>query len=134
MRLTRASSYALHAVVYLAAKKAADAPVPSHVIAKADGIPEGFLLKALKSLVSARVLLSTKGPNGGFRLARPAQAVTLLEVVEAIDGPVRGHSPLLEEDQDSSLNKRLEKVCVECADSVRTRLGKITIADLLKKG
>jgi Rrf2 family protein len=134
MRLTRASSYALHAVDYLVAQKTTDAPIPSHVIARAEGIPERFLLKALKPLVSAQILVSTMGPNGGFRLARPASAVTLLEVVEAIDGPVRGHSPLSEGDPASSLNRRLEKACVECADSVRARLGKISIADLLKKG
>jgi Rrf2 family protein len=68
MRLTRASSYALHAVTYIAARKH-DQTIPSHLIARADGIPERFLLKVLKPLVSARILLSLKGPNGGYRLA-----------------------------------------------------------------
>src|SRR5260370_27929927 len=93
MKLTRASSYALHAVVYMAAQKQTK-PVASHHIAKARGIPERFLLKVLKPLVSARVLHSVKGPNGGYRLARAASDVTMLEVVEAVDGPIRGLAPL----------------------------------------
>jgi DNA-binding IscR family transcriptional regulator len=52
MRLSRASSYALHAVVYLAAQKH-NRPIPSHLIAKDQGIPDRFLLKVLKPLVSA---------------------------------------------------------------------------------
>src|SRR5438876_12445366 len=92
MKLTRASSYALHAVVFMAAQKL-DRPVASHLIAKARGIPERFLLKVLKPLVSARVLMSVKGPNGGYRLAKAPNQITMLEILEAVDGPIRGQSP-----------------------------------------
>src|SRR5579884_3535069 len=98
MKLTRASSYALHAVVYMAAQ-GEDKPVASHHIAQARGIPERFLLKVLKPLVSARVLHSVKGPNGGYRLARPASKISMLEIVEAVDGPIRGQAPLAESSQ-----------------------------------
>ena len=63
MKLTRASSYALHAVAYMAQQKS-DRPVASHKIAQERGIPERFLLKVLKPLVSARVLTSIKGVTG----------------------------------------------------------------------
>src|SRR5438094_7851364 len=79
MKLTRASSYALHAVAHLATQKP-NVPVPSHLVARARGIPERFLLKVLKPLVSARVLHSVKGPNGGYRLARPASAISIVEI------------------------------------------------------
>ena len=85
MKLTRASEYALHALVYLVQEKP-EKPVASHIVAEAQGIPERFLLKVLKPLVSAHVLQSIKGPNGGYRLTKPAKEVTLLEVVEAVDG------------------------------------------------
>src|SRR5437588_3682637 len=110
MKLTRASSYALHAVVHLAALKKKE-PVASHMIAKARGIPERFLLKVLKPLVSARILHSVKGPNGGYRLARPATAVSMLEIVEAVDGPVRGHAPLSQDDSANPLNRKLDSIC-----------------------
>ena len=67
MKLTRASSYALHAVVYMAQQKS-DYPIASHKIAEARGIPERFLLKVLKPLVSSNLLTSVKGPNGGYKL------------------------------------------------------------------
>jgi Rrf2 family protein len=132
MRLTRASSYALHAVVYMATQKH-NRPIPSHLIAKARGIPERFLLKVLKPLVSARVLVSVKGPNGGYRLARQPSSVSMLEVVEAVDGPIRGHSPLSQEEADSALNRKLEAICKQCADQIRKQLEKIDIGALAAK-
>src|SRR5215471_8735609 len=110
MRLTRASSYALHAVVFMAAQKQ-QKTVASHHIARARGIPERFLLKVLKPLVAARVLHSIKGPNGGYRLAQPASDISMLEVVEAVDGPIRGVAPLSQSEGDGALDRRLENIC-----------------------
>jgi Rrf2 family protein len=132
MKLTRASNYALHALEYMAAR-GLDTPVPSHHIARARGIPEGFLLKLLKPLVSARVLRSLKGPNGGYRLARPASKITLLEVVEAVDGPIRGLAPLSQEagHNGGGLDPRLEAICDQAAVQLRRRLGKVRVSDLI---
>src|SRR5438067_1296171 len=127
MRLTRASSYALHAVVYMAVQKK-NGPVASHHIARARGIPERFLLKVLKPLVSARVLHSIKGPNGGYRLARPASDISLLEVVEAVDGPIRGQAPLAQANGEAALDRRLESICNQSADQLRKHLGKVRIS------
>src|SRR5262245_29579805 len=96
MKLTLASVYALHALAYMAEQKH-DRPIASHHIAEAQGVPERFLLKVLKPLVSNTdppVLLSIKGPNGGYRLAREASDITLLDIVEAVDGPIRGLAPI----------------------------------------
>jgi Rrf2 family protein len=129
MKLTRASSYALHAVAFMAAQKH-DRPIASHLIAQARGIPERFLLKVLKPLVQARVLLSIKGPNGGYRLARPAADISMLEILEAVDGPIRGQSPLSEEG-NGALNHKLEVICKENADQTRKHLEKIRINQLM---
>ena len=130
MKLTRASSYALHAVAFMAAQKSHETPVASHTIAKARGIPERFLLKVLKPLVSAQVLLSIKGPNGGYRLARPANDITMLEVLEAVDGPIRGQAPFSREDPNSPLNRRLDSICNQAASQARKQLGKVRISEL----
>src|SRR5262245_42959285 len=111
MKLSRASSYALHAVTHMAAQKQPKQPVASHLMAKARGIPERFLLKVLRPLVSARLLHSLKGPNGGYCLAKPASEVSLLEVIEAVDGPIRGQAPLAHGDSPSPLDRRLETIC-----------------------
>src|SRR6516225_9056407 len=107
MKLTRAASYAVHALVFMASQKNGR-PLASHHIAKARGIPERFLLKVLKPLVSVRILLSIKGPNGGYRLARNANEITLLDVLEAVDGPLRGQASFARDDTDGALNKRLD--------------------------
>src|SRR5438105_3813431 len=129
MRLTRASSYALHALVFMAGQKH-NRPVPSHIVAQARGIPERFLLKVLKPLVSARVLASVKGPNGGYRLSRPPSSVSMLEIIEAVDGPIRGQSPLSEDDSDSALNRKLEAICKQAAEQTSRQLEKIHLSEL----
>ncbi len=132
MKLTRASSYAIHALVFMAAEKQ-NRPVASHHIARARGIPERFLLKVLKPLVSARVLHSVKGPNGGYRLARAANDITILEVLEAVDGPIRGQPTFSREEANGSLNRRLEQICTQAAEQVRKHLQRVRISDLAKK-
>lgn len=129
MKLTRASSYALHAVAYMAGQKSAQ-PTASHIIAHNRGIPERFLLKVLKPLVTAQVLLSVKGPNGGYRLARPASDISVLEVLEAVDGPIRGYAPAGSNNPTNGLNKKLEQICAQSAEQVRKQLGKIRLSDL----
>src|SRR5215467_402387 len=125
MRLSRTATYALHAVAYMAGQKH-DRPVASHNIAQARGIPERFLLKVLKPLVSARVLHSIKGPNGGYRLAKPASEITMLEILQAVDGPIRGQAPFSEE-SNGPLNKKLEQICAQSADLVCKHLEKVRV-------
>ena len=143
MKLTCASSYALHAVAYMALQKS-DRPVASHKIAQERGIPERFLLKVLKPLVTARVLTSIKGPNGGYRLAKPATDITMLEIVEAVDGPIRGQAPPPEPmnkkkyphykpENCEPMFTRLDTVCQQTAEQVRKQIEKVKLSELIKK-
>ena len=133
MKLTRASSYALHAVAYMAAQNT-DKPVASHHIADARGIPDRFLLKVLKPLVAAQVLQSIKGPNGGYKLKRQPKDISLLEIVEAVDGPIRGHSPFASDEIDGPLNAKLDNICKVTAEQVRKQLEKVKVSELLPAG
>jgi Rrf2 family protein len=132
MKLTRASSYALHAVVAMAGQKE-NAPVASHLTARAEGVPERFLLKVLNPLVRARILHSIKGPHGGYRLARSPADISLLEIVEAVDGPIRAQVPPVEAG-DGKLDKRLEKICEAVAEEIRNAFAKVRVSDLAGKG
>ncbi len=132
MKLTRASSYALHALAFMGGQRH-NRPVASHQIARARGIPERFLLKVLKPLVSARVLQSVKGPNGGYRLAKAPADISLLEVVEAVDGPIRGQASLAHDNGESTLDRRLDKICNQAADQVRRQLQKIRLSELVTR-
>jgi Rrf2 family protein len=127
MKLTRASSYALHALAYMATQKK-DQTTASHIIAEKRHIPERFLLKVLKPLVAAHVLTSVKGPNGGYRLARPASDISVLEVLEAVEGPIRGLAP--SDEPNHPTTRKLEAICQQSADQIRRHFGKIKVADL----
>jgi Rrf2 family protein len=132
MKLTRAGEYALHALAYLAALEP-DHAVPSHLMAEAQGIPERFLLKVLKPLVSAGVLRSVKGPHGGYRLAKRPPQITVLEILEAVEGPIRGTVPFSGTKGAEKLDARLAEVCEQIADLIRKNLAKVRISELPKK-
>jgi len=127
MKLTRAASYALHAMVHIAGQKP-NIPIASHQIAQAHDIPERFLLKVLKPLVSAGLLYSVKGPHGGYRLARSANQITVLDVIEGVEGPIRGHSTF--HSNGSGLSKRLDQICHLAAEQTRKQFNKVSLASL----
>lgn len=78
--------YGLQAMFYIASHSSEDNNVDLNTIAHEKDIPKHFLSKILQLLVKNKLLISMKGPNGGFRLSRPADDITLIEIVEAIDG------------------------------------------------
>lgn len=88
MQLSRKADYALRAVAYIAQVKKGDLASIGR-IAKARAIPREFLAKILKELTRAGILVSYQGVTGGYRLARAAKEISFLEVIEAMEGPVR---------------------------------------------
>ena len=101
-------------------------------MARAAGLPEHFLLKLLKPLVGAGVLHALRGPRGGYTLARQPKDITLLEVVEAVDGPHRGDAPAVGQGKEAAFDKRLQAMCDDIAATVRQRLARVTLADLAR--
>src|SRR5689334_10847624 len=133
MKLSRACVYALRGLVYLA-RHGARRFAAAHTIAGAEGMSEPFLLKALRPVVRAGILLALNGPGGGFRLARPAGAISLLDVVEAVDGPLRGDVGRVGGTGGARLNDRLQTVYDDAAAAVRRRLRAVSLADLAGNG
>jgi Rrf2 family protein len=132
MRLTNATSYAIYALVHLAGQKD-NRPVASHWIARQRGLPERFLLKVLKSLAARGILRSVKGPNGGYRLAKTPKEITLLEIVENVDGPIQSQGGF-EGSSGSNLGKKLQAVWDRADEEIRRQLGKVRLSDLAAKG
>ena len=87
MQITRAADYAVRVLVYLAGL-APGTRVRRSTLAEASDAPEDFLSKVLQRLVAAGLISSHRGAGGGFELAGPPDRISLLRVVEAIDGPV----------------------------------------------
>jgi Rrf2 family protein len=130
LTLTRACGQALRTLLSLAGQKS-ETSVPSHQIAAALDIPERFLLnKVLAPLVTAGVLKSTIGPHGGYQLIRPLSKITLLEVVEAVDGPLCAQVPSVNGIDTQPLDDRLEAICGKVANRVRRRWQKIRLSQL----
>jgi Rrf2 family protein len=88
MRLSRKSDYALRAIRYLSSLPEGGRGSIS-VIAESEAIPREFLAKILKDLTQAKLLKAFKGVSGGYQLAKAPNKISFLNVVEAIDGPIR---------------------------------------------
>lgn len=87
MKLSRTVSYALQATLQLA-QSDSSGPIPCSRLAAQGKMPERFLLQILRNLVAHGILGSTRGVEGGYTLERSAEEISLLEVIEAIEGPL----------------------------------------------
>jgi len=89
------TDYAMRILVYMALE-GRPTPIPSATLVETQRIPKDFAYKVLQKLCKAKMLMSFKGPKGGFRLAREPQQITLLEVMEAVQGPLMVRTCLVE--------------------------------------
>lgn len=87
MRITQATAYALAALLQLS-DDATLPPVPCSELSRLGSMPERFLLQIMRHLVTAGLAKSTRGVDGGYRLSKPLSQISLLDVAEAIDGPL----------------------------------------------
>jgi len=94
MKISQASAYALHALMYMA-RHMTQLPVTSKAIARAEGMPEGYLAKILQQLAKAGFVRSVKGRERGYVFARPPEEISLLELFETLEGePLFDDCPL----------------------------------------
>ncbi len=87
MKLTRGGEYGIRGVLYLAQQNDGKVSMLS-AIAKTQDVPPRFLAKIFQALAKAGVVKSHRGAKGGFSLARPANEITIRDVIEAVEGPV----------------------------------------------
>lgn len=130
MRISRSTGYALLAVGYLAQHQK-EVIVLSQTISKKYNIPLEYLLKILQQLVRANVLRSKRGPRGGFSLARPINKITVLQVVEAVDGPLVSTLNLAEHAKGEKFSNKAEKLYEKALAQSRAVFEKAKISDLV---
>jgi Rrf2 family protein len=129
MKLSRTVEYAVQALLQLA-EHDPGTPVPCSRLASAGQMPERFLLQILRSLVTHGILASTRGVEGGYTLDRPAEQISLLDVIEAIDGPL-GEEPTPAKGLSAETQRRLSEAIAHVTRSTRRELASIKLAGLL---
>ena len=135
LTLTKQAEYALRALVWLAQEEAADrgrgqsGRHKAATISTAVGIPPQFAARVLAQLQRRGLLFARAGQHGGYTLARPAEAVSILQVVEAVEGPLRSGTCVLREANCSSDGTCLLHGAWSAAqDSLRAILSRTSIA------
>jgi Rrf2 family protein len=133
MQITHQADYATRAILYLAQREKGK-HIATGKVAKEQKIPSSFLAKIVSQLSIAGILQTSRGAHGGIWLARDPEDITLLEVVEAIDGPIR-----LNVCSDSSGECTLEDDCpmhpvwCEAQDQLITKLKSTNFTQLASK-
>ncbi len=132
MQITRQADYAVRAVLYLA--KNGDERAATSQVAQEQNIPPSFLAKIISQLSIAGLLHTSRGARGGVTLAREAKDISLLEVVEAIDGPIQlnecvGEGGMCSFDKDCPLRP----VWCEAQEELVAKLRAMNFAQLLEQ-
>jgi Rrf2 family nitric oxide-sensitive transcriptional repressor len=130
--LSQTVEYALRAMVHLAALPP-DTSANSETIAAKAKVPQGYLSKILRDLVVADLVVSQRGPNGGFSLARPADRISMLDVVNAVEPMQRIHKCPLGNPAHLKLCPLHQKID-DAMDSIERQFKSTMLADMLASG
>ncbi len=132
MVLTKACGYGVFGVIYLA-KQPKGKIVSLSEVSKTENLPEKFLAKIFQSLTRSGLIRSHRGAGGGFSLARPANKITVKELLESIQGPMYFLKCSGElEDCDRKEICRLRKLWEKVQDYTVEIMSQNTLADLIK--
>ncbi len=129
MKLSRTVSYAVRAAIQLAQAEPG-VPIPCSQIANAGHMPERFLLQILRNLVTHGILSSTRGVDGGYKLEKTPESISLLDVIEAVEGPMTSNLPTQTGFDEESAEK-LQGALDEVSLVARRELSAVKLASLL---
>jgi Rrf2 family protein len=138
MKLSDGVEWGVHVTTLLAVLPS-DRALPAARLAEYHGVPAAYLAKHLQALSRAGILESVQGPRGGYRLARPAAEITVLDVVEAIDGDepafrcteIRRRGPTAQPASAYRLACGIHRVMDDADAAWRATLRAVTVAELV---
>ena len=130
MKISRSTGYALMAAGYITQHQD-ERIILSQDISKKHDIPLEYLLKILQQLVRTNVLRSKRGPRGGFSLAKSAKKITMLQIIEAVDGPMTGQLNLAEQMRGARFGVRADKVYEKAITQAKAVFAKTKLSDLV---
>ena len=128
--ISNTAEYALRAIVHLATR--AGTAHTAQQIAAITKVPPGYLSKVLQDLAKAGVVISQRGPNGGFTLARSPEAISVLEVINAVDPIQRIRTCPLGLPEHGTKLCTLHQRLDDAMAYVEQMFGNSTMADMLK--
>lgn len=132
MRLRAQTTAALAALLDLSLHGVAHAPVPVSDIAKRQGVGVAFLEQLFRPLKKAGLVAPWRGIKGGYTLAKPADAMSLLDVMRALDDPaVRPYA--LAQGKESAERRALAQVLITAESALELSLASLTIAELKRQ-
>jgi Rrf2 family protein len=132
VRISAKADYGVRATIELAAA-GEDAVVKGECLADAQQIPLHFLENILGDLRQAGIIVTRRGPEGGYKLARPAAEVSVADVIRAVEGPlasVRGDSP--ESLRYDGSAEPLQQVWIALRGNIRAVLETVSLEDLVR--
>lgn len=133
MRVTTKSDYALRALIEIACVDAGE-PISADELGRRQDIPKGFLQAILADLRRVGILTSIRGKSGGWKLTKPAEEISVADVIRAVDGPlvsIYGQRP--EAVSYDSTAESLQQVWIAARYSLRDVLEHVSIAQLAAK-
>jgi Rrf2 family protein len=130
MKISRSVQYGMIAAGYIA-QHYKDGLVVAERVSEAYNLPLEYLLKIMQQLVRADVLTSKRGPRGGFSLARPADQISLLELVEAVEGPMVSDLRLAEQTGNEPFSIRIEQICRQAYQRVRDVYAGVKLSEMI---
>jgi len=130
MKLSSSTEYGILAVAYIAQNKD-QGLILSQDVSKKYNIPLEYLLRIMQQLVRARILRSKRGPRGGFSLARPATKITMLDIIEAVEGSFETSLGFEECAAGEKFAAKAEKVYAKAVAQSRAALKKAKLSDLI---
>ena len=131
MKVSKKVEYALLGIGHIA-KHSDDGYVTVSAIAKKYDVAASLIAKVIKKLADANILKNRMGPKGGFKLTRPATQISLLEIVEAIDGPLEQMSVISEKTKQEPFMMNMETTCKYVIAKAKDVLQKTTISKMIK--
>ncbi|MFC1737501.1 RrF2 family transcriptional regulator [Planctomycetota bacterium] len=132
MKVSRSTGYALIAASYIA-KHRDEGIILSQTISKEYKIPLEYLLKLLQQMVRAGILRSKRGPRGGFSMAKSPNKITMLQIIEAVDGPMVNQLALRELAPRQKFSSKADKVYEKAIAQARSVFNKTKLSELILK-
>lgn len=134
MKLSKTSAQAALAMAFLSSQTTGEL-VQARTVGEYLSIPTDSALKILQSLARRGLILSQLGRSGGYRLHRPPEQVSLLEIVEAIEGPISADIRLTVSDPALTAGvELLQHICDDAAAYSRQKLRSVKLSDLASAG